>query len=97
MTVAWPDHFRTRRVGQPLKRVALTHVGTTVRGEDTLTNAGIKGGAVYALSSQLHEAIARDGHAMLTIDLRPDVTESELAAHLATPPNGASLSTHLRK
>ncbi|WP_419539872.1 TIGR03862 family flavoprotein [Methylobacterium oryzae] len=47
---AWSDLFRERFSGAPLKRVALTCAGTTVRGEAVITAAGIEGGAIYALS-----------------------------------------------
>ena len=57
-TVAWSDVFRDRFEGQPLKGVALTFGAHTVRGEAIVTRTGIEGGAVYALSAELREAIA---------------------------------------
>src|SRR6185503_11327322 len=55
--VAWSELFRTRFSGEPVKRVALTVDGATVRGEAVITRDGIEGGAVYALSRCLREAI----------------------------------------
>ena len=49
------------------------------------------------LSASLREAIARDGAAVLHIDLRPDVPDAVLAARLQVPRGSASLSTFLRK
>jgi uncharacterized flavoprotein (TIGR03862 family) len=95
--VAWSAHFRDRFAGAPLKRIALSHGGKTVRGEAVLTDAGIEGGAVYALSSDLREAIERDGETTLTIDLRPDVALPELERALSRPRGKASQSSHLRK
>ena len=56
-TVAWSDIFRDRFEGQPLKGVALTFGSHTVRGEAIITRTGIEGGAIYALSAELREAI----------------------------------------
>lgn len=95
--VAWSDHLRARHAGTPLKRIALSFGGRTVRGEAVITEAGLEGGAVYALSSVLREAIAEHGEAMLRIDLRPDLGREALAERLAAPRRGQSLSTFLRK
>jgi uncharacterized flavoprotein (TIGR03862 family) len=93
----WSEPFRHRRAGAPLKRIAVTYDGRTVRGEAVITADGIEGGAIYALSAPLREAIALRGEAVLYIDLRPDVTEVDLAAHIARGRKKESLSTALRK
>lgn len=94
--IAWSDIFRARHAGSPLKRIALTFDGETVRGEAIVTANGIEGGAVYALSAKLRDAIARDGTALLHIDLRPDATLDALAQRLARR-GKESLSAALRK
>ena len=71
-TVAWSDIFRDRFEGQPLKGVALTFGKHSVRGEAIITRTGIEGGAVYALSAELREAIDK-GRATLRVALRPDL------------------------
>ena len=96
-TVAWSEHFRSRHAGAPLKRIVLSFAGQTVPGEAVITSAGIEGGAVYALSALLREAIARDGAATLHVDLRPDLSADALALRLDQPRGRASLSTFLRK
>jgi hypothetical protein len=83
--------------GQPLKGLALSLAGRTVRGEAMVTGYGLEGGAVYALSAAIREAVARDGAAGLTLDLRPDQPAARLAERLARAPAGASLATRLRK
>jgi hypothetical protein len=95
-TVAWSPHLR-RHAGSPLKRIALHHEGRSVRGEAMLGEAGLEGGAIYALSAPLRDAIARDGTTTLLIDLRPDLSEPQLAQRLAAPRGSASLSTHLKR
>jgi uncharacterized flavoprotein (TIGR03862 family) len=93
----WSEPFRSRRAGSPLKRIAFTFAGQTVRGEAVITADGIEGGAIYALSGPLREAIAREGSAVLTVDLRPDLTQADLAGRLAKGRAKESLSTSLRK
>jgi hypothetical protein len=95
--VAWSEHLRARFAGTPLKRIAMAFGGTTVRGEAIITADGIEGGAVYALSRLLRDAIAADGAAVLWIDLRPDLSVEEVARRLAAPRRGQSLATFLRK
>ena len=96
-TVAWSALMRERFAGQPLKRIALSFAGQRVLGEAMIDAGGIEGGAVYALSGPLREAIAREGGAILAIDLRPDLTKPELAKRLAKRRAGETLSNHLRK
>ena len=79
-TVAWSDIFRDRFEGQPLKGVALTFGAHSVRGEAIVTRTGIEGGAVYALSAELREAIVATGQATLHVALRPDLDMNELIA-----------------
>jgi uncharacterized flavoprotein (TIGR03862 family) len=95
-TVAWSDIFRDRFEGQPLKGVALTSGAHSVRGEAIVTRTGIEGGAVYALSAELREAIDR-GRATLHVALRPDLDVKELIAKISVPRGKQSLSNFLRK
>jgi predicted flavoprotein YhiN len=62
-----------------------------------ITQAGIEGGAVYALSAALREAIAANGSARLLLDLRPGLAEGALARRLAAPRGRQSFASHLRK
>jgi uncharacterized flavoprotein (TIGR03862 family) len=93
----WSDIFRDRFEGQPLKRIELTFHGRRARGEAIITRGGLEGGAVYALSAALREAIAASGEAVLHIALRPDLSAAELQQRLAAPRGKQSLSTFLRK
>jgi uncharacterized flavoprotein (TIGR03862 family) len=96
-SVPWSEVFRSRFEGEPLKRIALAFAGVSVRGEAVVTADGIEGGAVYALSAGLRDALDRGKTVILHIDLRPDIARAELAARLGGPRGGASLSTFLRK
>jgi uncharacterized flavoprotein (TIGR03862 family) len=93
----WSDVFRGRFEGQPLKRVALSFGGCTIRGEAMITRSGLEGGGIYALSAPLREAIAAAGEAVLRIDLRPDIAAAALEERLRAPRAKQSLATFLRK
>ena len=97
LAVDWSDIFRQRFAGEPLKRIAARCGGETRRGEAVVTGTGIEGGVVYALSGPVRAALDRDGEAILTLDLRPDLTGPALAAALSKPRGKQSVSTWLRK
>jgi uncharacterized flavoprotein (TIGR03862 family) len=96
-TVAWSDIFLDRFEGHPLKGIALSFGARTVRGEAVITRTGIEGGAIYALSADLREAVANAGEATLGIALRPDLESGALIARLSAPRGKQSVSNFLRK
>jgi uncharacterized flavoprotein (TIGR03862 family) len=91
--VHWSPVFREKFAGTPVKNVALTYAGKRVRGELMISQEGIEGGAIYALSKGLRE---KPGHPVI-IDFRPDLSEEALAKRLEKPRGKDSLSNHLRK
>ena len=93
----WSEPFRTRFAGAPLKPLALSFEGRRLRGEAVVTDYGLEGGGIYALSAPLRDAIAREGTAVLELDLRPDLAEDALARRLSRPRGGQSLANFLRK
>jgi uncharacterized flavoprotein (TIGR03862 family) len=96
-TVAWSDILRDRFEGEPLKGVALSFGGRSVRGEALITRDGIEGGAVYALSAELREAVLRSGHAALHVALRPDMSPLDLIKRLSVPRGKQTFTNWLRK
>ena len=83
--------------GQPLKAVAIHFRDTTVRGEAMVTRQGLEGGAVYALSAALREALQAHGEAQITLDLRPGDTRETLANRLDGGRAGDSTANRLRR
>jgi len=94
---AWSAVFHDRFHGQPLKNIGVSFQGQAARGDAMITREGIEGGAVYALSAPLRDAIAATGSAVLEIDLRPDQSVGQLTARLAIPRGGQSMTNYLRK
>jgi uncharacterized flavoprotein (TIGR03862 family) len=97
LVIAWSPLFEERFHGQPLKRIALTLGARTVRGEAMVTRTGLEGGAVYALSSSVRDALGNASPVTLTLALRPDMTAADLAARLSRPRGKQSLAGFLRK
>jgi uncharacterized flavoprotein (TIGR03862 family) len=95
--VAWSQTLRERFAGAPLKRITLRFAGKEIAGEAMIDAHGLEGGAIYALSGPLREAIAREGSAVLEIDLRPDLDLARLTDKLGKRRLGETLSNHLRK
>lgn len=95
--VAWSRVMKERFAGQPLKRTVIRHGDEMAAGEAMIDADGIEGGAIYALSAPIREAVARDGGTAIAIDLRPDLVQPDLAARLAKRRKGETLSNHLRK
>lgn len=95
--VSWSDIFRTRFSGEPLKHAAFTFAGQTVRGEAVITDYGLEGGAIYALSAPLRRSLQQHGKATLTIDLSLERDPDFLIARIEKQSRGSSLSNVLRK
>jgi uncharacterized flavoprotein (TIGR03862 family) len=95
--VDWSQHFRMRFAGRPLKRLAIRFGVHTARGEAVITETGLEGGAIYALSNALRDAIRAEGGATIQIDLRPDLSLTVLEDRLSGPRRGQSLANTLRK
>lgn len=95
--VAWSAPFAQRAEGVPLKNLELRFEGMSARGEVVVTRSGLEGGAIYALSGPLRDAIGKQGFAVIRIDLRPQMDEAELARRLARPRGADSTANWLRK
>ncbi|MGE0096641.1 MAG: NAD(P)/FAD-dependent oxidoreductase [Alphaproteobacteria bacterium] len=100
--VAWSEHFRARFAGHPVKPVVarFTDMDGAVhreQGEFVVTENGVEGGLIYALSALLRDGIARDGTTVLHLDLAPSREEARLADALTRPRGKESLANTLRK
>ena len=95
----WSEHFRSRFAGQPIKSIAMRLDGdaTPARpGEAMISDDGIEGSLVYALSAPIRDAINSGGSATLLVDLSPDRSPERIQAEVAHPRGARSLSSHLQ-
>lgn len=97
----WSDYFRERFAGQPVKPVAirLTDVDGNVQnrqGEFIVTESGIEGSLVYALSAAVRERVMADGGATIELDLAPDLSLQRVVDEVTRPRGSRSMSSHLQ-
>lgn len=93
----WSDIFKTKFAGQALKSVTLSFKGNTVASQIMVTETGIEGGGVYALSNVLREEILGKGTAVLNLDLKPGLSVADIEKRLNKPRGSDSFSNYLRK
>jgi len=93
--VAWSAFFKEKVGRAPLKNIALSCGGRTVRGEILLTDYGVEGTPVYALTPQLRAALAHGQPASLYLNLKPDLTPAEVQHRVARRKTGESLASFL--
>ena len=94
---AWVPLLVERFAGQPIKPVIASVGQKSQQGEFNITENGVEGGLIYALSAPLRDAIERDGQATLTLDLAPGRSLERLISDLSKPQGRDSLSNHLRR
>jgi uncharacterized flavoprotein (TIGR03862 family) len=101
----WSAYLQARFAGQPLKTVALRFVDAAGHlherhGELMLSDTGIEGSLVYALSAALRDTIyansAAQGGVTVTLDLLPDKSPQRVLAEVGHPRGSRSLSSHLQ-
>jgi uncharacterized flavoprotein (TIGR03862 family) len=100
--IGWSDYLASHYAGSPLKPVAAhwrdaSGHGHMRQGECVITQTGIEGSLIYALSATLRDAIAKHGKTTLELDLAPDRTLERLQHDLDKPRGSRSLSEHLRR
>ncbi|AIZ64104.1 hypothetical protein PK28_11080 [Hymenobacter sp. DG25B] len=95
--VAWSAFFQQKVARAPLKNIALTCGAQRVRGELMLTEYGVEGTPVYALTPALRQELATGPPATLWLDLKPDLTDEQLLSRLRAPRRGKSLADFLKQ
>lgn len=97
----WTSHFKQKFAGSPLMKVGIDLTDTkgekrSRTGQFVISETGIEGSLVYAMSSYIRDLIQQDGSATVYLDLLPDKDEERVLRELAIPRGARSLSSHLR-
>jgi uncharacterized flavoprotein (TIGR03862 family) len=66
------------------------------RGEFVITETGVEGSLIYALSSGFRDEIAANGHATFELDLLPDFSQERVQREINHPRGSKTLSSHLK-
>lgn len=99
--IGWTPHFRERFAGQPLKSITLHYTDAhgiehSRPGECIVTEHGLEGSLIYAMSGGLREALHAQAPLGIRLDLAPGWTEAKLAAEIAHPRGSRSMASHLQ-
>lgn len=99
--LAWSDFFRTKFAGQPITSVVAHYTDEngqpqSRQGQFVITEHGVEGSLIYALSATLREQIKQHGIAHLTLDLAPGKSPERVAQEVQQPRGSRSLSSHLQ-
>ncbi len=100
--VGWSEHFRTKFAGHPVKSVAIVvrndaGAESWHPGEFVITETGVEGGVIYAVSASLRDEILAKGVATLRLDLAPDRDLPRLTHDLSRPRGKRTMATHLQR
>ncbi|MDP1980765.1 TIGR03862 family flavoprotein [Undibacterium sp.] len=97
--VNWTAFFKDKFAGQPLLTVAAKVQGSGQpmrKGQFVITESGVEGSLIYALSAALRQQLHSQGKAVLELDLLPDTALEKVQAELEHPRGSRSLSSHLK-
>lgn len=97
----WTTYFSERFAGVPLTNVQAMVKGTnseSVRrqGQFVITEKGVEGSLIYALSADLRRQLQTQGYAELLLDLLPGKSDERVMHELSAARGSRSLSSHLR-
>jgi len=69
--IEWPEAFIQKHEGAPLKNISIFIEGKMQKGEVVVTKFGLEGNAIYALSPQIRENLAKKKEAVVYLDFKP--------------------------
>ncbi|MGC7402764.1 TIGR03862 family flavoprotein [Pandoraea pneumonica] len=96
----WTPHMRSKFAGEPVKSVTMTLPdGRTRQGEFVISEHGVEGSLVYALSAPIRDAILATGNdhgTQVFLDLLPDWSAQRVADEVAHPRGSRSMASHLQ-
>ncbi|GAA4385208.1 TIGR03862 family flavoprotein [Hymenobacter koreensis] len=95
--VTWSGFFREKVGRAPLKNIGLRCGTVETRGEVLLTDYGLEGTPVYALTPAVRAALQTGSPALLHLNLKPDLAPPALLARLQQARAGRSLPEVLRQ
>lgn len=99
--IPWSDFFRNKFAGHPLTSV-IAHYDDELghrqmrQGQFVVTEHGVEGSLIYALSALLREQIKQQGQAQLWLDLAPGKSMERVEQEVSHPRGSRSWSSHLQ-
>lgn len=96
--INWKNDFIKSAAGQSLKNVMIKCDDIERKGELVITEFGIEGGAIYALSERIRKQLSINNTALVYIDLKPQLSIIQIKSKLINRGNNSltkQLSTKL--
>ena len=78
--IDWDKNFIHTHAGKPLKNIALKYKKQTSKGELVVSEFGLEGNALYALSRSLQDELLTKKSVRIKLDLKPTMTVSQIKA-----------------
>lgn len=80
--VDWKPDLLAKIEGSPLKNITISSNEKTTKGEVVLTQFGLEGNAIYALSPEVQHQLSTHGNAIVYIDFKPMLSVEEVQQKL---------------
>ena len=82
--VNWNLDFISKTAGKPIKNISVSCLDKIEVGEAMITEFGLEGSAVYALTNQIQKQFNKNGTARVEIDLKPMLSLDEVIKRLSS-------------
>ncbi len=93
--INWSKNLISLASGLPLKNIALKSLDIRKEGEVVITDFGIEGSAIYALSPQIRKQLDEYKKAIVFIDLKPSLSLDKLIELLESKPASTTITKFL--
>jgi hypothetical protein len=93
--ISWPKNLISLAAGLPLKNIALKSLNIIKNGEVVITEFGMEGSGIYALSPQIRKQLNETGKAICYIDLKPSLSVGKLVQLLEEKPGNYTMTKYL--
>lgn len=76
--VDWDKNFISTHEGKPLKNIALAFEELSAKGELVISEFGLEGNAIYALSEKIQDKLLSEESVTIYLDLKPTLTVEQI-------------------
>lgn len=94
--IDWPKELIQKHEGAPLKNIALSMKGRSIKGELVITRFGLEGAPIYAFSPEIRTALKSEGKVEIGLDLKPQLEEEKLVEKISNK-DGKKITEVLKK
>lgn len=80
--IVWENDFILKHAGAPLKNISISCLNKKQKGEVVITQFGLEGNAIYALSPEIRSELKKQQKAIIFIDLKPTLSYADIVTKL---------------